>query len=177
MDLDRAVFETARDFFSEYNRLSDLRNWTFRSDDAKHFLAAAEQTFDLIIDDIPPAKTRQVALTYTREFFGLVRSRLAPGGIFSLPSLTPISSEREYGRRILATLAAVFAQVVVVTDGDNSYYFATDGSPAFDEGALRRAIDHPKRDVVTILLPAEVRQLVEGERTISINNMADLILY
>ena len=168
--------ETARDFFSEYNRLSELRNWTFRSDDAKHFLATTEQTFDLIIDDIPPAKTRQVALTYTREFFALVRSRLALGGIFSLPSLTPISSEREYGRRMLATLAAVFDQVVVVTDGDNSYYFATDRSATFDERALRSAIDHPKGDSVTILLPDGVRELVEGVKPISINNMADLIL-
>ncbi len=177
VDLDQAVFETSRAYFAKYNRLWELNNWSFRSDDAKHFLATTPRRFDLVIDDIPPAKTRQIALTYTKEFFGLVRSRLAPGGIFSLPSLTPLHSEREYGRRILATLAEVFDQVVVLSHGGNSYYFATDRGTVFDREALRRAIDHPDRDEVEIRLPAEVRDLVRGVQTISINNMADLILY
>ena len=55
--------------------------------DAKRFLGSTDQTYDLIVDDIPPAKSRQIALTYTREFFTLVKERLNPGGIFSMPTL------------------------------------------------------------------------------------------
>lgn len=176
VDLDRAVFETSRDFFPEYNRLSELKNWTFQSDDAKHFLASDTRSFGLIIDDIPPAKTRQIALTYTREFFELVKARLGKGGIFSLPSLTPLHSERQYGRRMLATLNSVFDKVYVINDGSSSYYFSTGQETTFDRETLRAAIDHPRKDTVEILMPEEVTDLVKGVTTISVNNMADLIL-
>lgn len=177
VDIDRAVFETSQAFFSHYNRLSELHNWTFHSDDAKHFLGTTQRKFDLIIDDIPPATTRQVALTYTREFFELVRSHLNSRGIYSLPSLTPIHSSRKYGRRVLATLAEVFDQVYVLTDGDSSYFFATDRQLEFERETLRTSIHHPRKGKVAILLPQEVKEFVRGEKTITINNMADLINY
>lgn len=176
VDLDRAVFETSRDFFPQYNRLAELKNWTFQSDDAKHFLAETKRSYDLIIDDIPPAKTRQIALTYTKEFFELVKARLAPGGLFSLNSLTALHSESEYGKRMLATLASVFDRVYVLNDGNNSYYYSAGQGTVFDRETLRQAIDHPHKDRIEILMPDEVRDLVEGVTTISVNNMADLIL-
>ena len=106
-----------------------------------------------------------------------MRSRLTPGGIFSLPSLTPIHSDREYGRRMLATLADVFEQVAVLNDGESSYYFATGPGFVFNKESLRAAIQHPRKDKVEILLPGEVRDFVKGIKIITINNMADLILY
>lgn len=175
VDLDAAVFETSRRYFAEFNRLSHLQNWTFVSDDAKHFLGTTTGRFDLIVDDIPPARTRQLALTYTREFFELVRARLTPQGIFSLPSLVSVSARSGYGRRILATLARVFEQVVVVNDGSSSYFFATSRETPLERGALYEAIAHAHKRRVRILMPDEVRALVAGERIITVNNMADLI--
>lgn len=177
VDIDRAVFETSRKYFAEFNRLYELRNWTFVDDDAKHFLGTTRQTFDLVVDDIPPAKTRQIALTYTREFFELVRLRLTPRGVFSMPSLTSLHAQRVYGKRILATMAAVFDRVYVINDGDTSYYFGTSESAEFNEETLRAAIDHASRPTVHIMLPDEVREHVKDTKIITINNMADLILY
>jgi spermidine synthase len=176
VDIDEGVFATSRAYFVHWNRLDALQNWTFEADDAKHFLATTSEVFDLVVDDIPPARTRQVALTYTREFFSLVRARLGPRGIFSLPTLVPVTSPRlAYGRRILATLAGVFDRVFVLTVGGSSYCFATGRSLAVDETALRGAIDHPDRDAARILMPDEVSALVQGTAPITNDNTAELI--
>ncbi|APR82526.1 Spermidine synthase [Minicystis rosea] len=176
VDIDEGVFEASRAFFGDVNHLDALHNWTFEADDAKHFLGTTSEVFDLVVDDIPPARTRQVALTYTREFFRLVRARLGPRGVFSLPTLVPVTSTRRaYGRRILATLADVFDHVYVLTTGGTSYLFAAGLSLSLDEDTLRRAIDRPERDAVHILLPDAARDLVRGLAPITQDNTADLI--
>ena len=51
-------------------------------DDGRRFLARSEERFDLItVDPPPPVETAGSSLLYAEEFFGLARSRLAPGGI------------------------------------------------------------------------------------------------
>ncbi len=175
VDIDRGVFETSKQFFPEFNRLGELKNWSFLDDDAKHFLATTNRTFDLIIDDIPPAKSRQVALTYTREFFRLVSARLAIRGLFSLPTLIPVTStESDYGRRVLATLASEFEQVFVI-DAGASYCFGASRALVVDESTLRAAIDHPARDVARIILDAEARALVAKYPPVTVGTMHDLI--
>jgi len=173
VDLDTGVFETSKEFFPEFNRLDVLKNWTFQSDDAKHFLATTDERFGLIVDDIPPARTRQVALTYTREFFELVRARLSPGGIFSLPTL--LDAKSNYGRRILATLADVFQDVFVLNSGGSSYCFATADKWPFTRDRCWETIDVARRDGVQLMDPAAVRAHVAGTGIITVNNMADLI--
>jgi spermidine synthase len=176
VDIDEAVFETSKAFFGDLNRLHEIKSWSFQPDDAKHFLAQSSATFDLFIDDIPPARTRQIALTYTREFFELVRARLRPRGIFSMPSLVPVTSQRSaYGRRLLATLAAVFDRVAVLTVRGSSYCFAIGDSLSVDEETLRGALEPPDAGSVRILLPDDVRRHVEGTPIITTNNMADLM--
>jgi spermidine synthase len=176
VDIDRGVFEASKEYFRTFNRLGELSNWSFLDDDAKHFLATTDRSFDLIIDDIPPAKSRQVALTYTREFFRLVAARLSARGVFSLPTLVSVGSrESDYGRRILATLASVFEQVFVVDLDGASYCFATSRALAVDEATLRAAIEHPARDVARILLDAEARSLVAGLPPVTVGSMHDLM--
>lgn len=177
VDIDEGVFETSRDHFGAQNRLGELRNWSFEADDAKHFMATTERTFDLILDDIPPARTRQIALTYTREFFSLVRARLRPRGLFSMPTLVPVTSRRsDYGRRMLATLAAAFeGQVVVLTARGASYCFGLGAALALDEETVRGAIEHPDAASVRILMPDEVARRVAGVPVITMDNLADLM--
>jgi predicted membrane-bound spermidine synthase len=50
-------------------------------EDGRYFLQTTQQRFDLITGEPPPPKLAGVVNLYTREYFELVRERLAPGGI------------------------------------------------------------------------------------------------
>lgn len=176
VDLDEQVFKAAEKYFQKYNRLLSLDNWSFVPDDAKHYLASREETFDLILHDIPPARSRQTALTYTKEFFELVKSRLEPGGLFSMSSLTPLDGRSTYGRKVIATLTTVFEHYFVLIHGQSVYFYG--GSASFnipDRQKLQDAIEHKDREKIRILIQDEVDALVKGEEVITINNVGDLI--
>ncbi|MFQ5702210.1 MAG: hypothetical protein ACE5HU_10240, partial [Acidobacteriota bacterium] len=175
VDIDRAVFEVSKMHFAAYNHLDHLRNWTFHADDAKHFLASGREEFDLIIDDIPPARTRQVALTYTKEFFQLVESRLASRGIFSLPSLVSVEAHDSYGRKIAATMRSVFDKVFILQRRGTSYLYGCNAGFTFDRPRLIRALNHWDKDNVRFLGPDKVDRLIEGTPVITVNNTAELI--
>ncbi len=175
VDIDPAVFAASRRFLQKYNRLDELHNWTFLADDAKHFLANGRERFDLILHDIPPARSRQTALTYTAEFFASVKKRLTPGGIFSISALNS-GGDSGYGRKMLATLAHVFDHYFVL-EYRGSYYFCG-GGPAMiepDERALRKAIDHDGKRRVRVLSRSAVNALARGTTIITTNNVGDLI--
>ncbi|MBI2514105.1 MAG: hypothetical protein HYV96_19200 [Opitutae bacterium] len=176
VDIDPEVFGAARKYFSAYNRLDELHNWTFEADDAKHWIANAREQFGLILHDIPPARSRQVALTYTEEFFRLAKARLEPGGIFSISSLTPLAGRSSYGRRMLATLGKVFEHYVVLVHRDSAYFYG--GGPGMREpGAeeIQRLLAAAGRDGVRVYTRAEIEAMVAGEKIITMANVGDLI--
>jgi spermidine synthase len=176
VDIDPEVFRAARKYFAAFNRLDELHNWTFEADDAKHWIANAREQFGLILHDIPPARSRQVALTYTEEFFRLAKARLEPGGIFSISSLTPLAGRSSYGRRMLATLGKVFEHYVVLVHGGSAYFYG--GGPGMKEpdGAeIQRLLAAAGRDGVRVYTRAEIEEMVRGETIITMSNVGDLI--
>ena len=176
VDIDQGVFETSRRYFQQYNRLDSLDNWTFIADDAKHFAANSDDQFELILHDIPPAYSRQIALTYTKEFFTLVKERLTDDGIFSIASLSPISSRSNYGKRLIATLIDVFDNYFVLVKGSSVYFYGGKSSLIIpDEQTLRSAIHHSSKDKIGIHVGSAVDKLVKGSKIITINNIGDLI--
>jgi len=50
-------------------------------EDGRHFLLTANRKFDLITGEPPPPQMAGVVNLYTREYFELMRDRLAPGGM------------------------------------------------------------------------------------------------
>ena len=50
-------------------------------EDGRFFLLTTPLRYDLITADPPPPKAAGIASLYSREYFALARSRLAPGGI------------------------------------------------------------------------------------------------
>jgi predicted membrane-bound spermidine synthase len=50
-------------------------------EDGRQFLLATNERYDLITGEPPPPRAAGVVNLYTREYFRLLRSRLAPGGI------------------------------------------------------------------------------------------------
>jgi spermidine synthase len=53
-------------------------------DDARHYLMTTRETFDVIASDPLDVFIKGTAALYTREYFEAVKSRLNPGGYFSL---------------------------------------------------------------------------------------------
>ncbi|MBI2516037.1 MAG: hypothetical protein HYV95_03905 [Opitutae bacterium] len=176
VDIDPEVFRASHRYFGDYNRLDELHNWTFTPDDAKHWVANTPERFGLMLHDIPPARSRQVALTYTEEFFRLAKARLEPDGIFSISSLTPVSARSPYGRRVLATLDRVFEHYFVFVLRDAAYFYG--GGPGLREPGveeLRQAIDPAWRGQVRIYTRAMIKELVSEEKIITTANVGDLI--
>lgn len=184
VDIDPEVFKTSRLHFPQFNRLESFSNWTFHADDAKHFLANDAEVYDLIIHDIPPANSRQIALTYTREFFELVRKRLSPQGLFSIAALDTTDNKREYGRRVLATLQSVFANVSAFRYRGSLYTYSTD-SPKPIEGAQMLKVFEENLDPAQknewfqgrpdVLLSREIREVAHGYAPVTNNNPGELV--
>ncbi len=176
VDIDEEVFNTSKKYFQKYNRLNELDNWTFIADDAKHYLANSEKRYDLILHDIPPAHSRQIAMTYTQEFFKVVKSKLNENGIFSISSLTPLSSRSEYGKRMIATLASVFDHFVILQYRGSAYFYG--GNKKFDsisKKELMEKVNHKGKKRIKFLLKDEIDKIVEGTKVITLDNLGDLI--
>ncbi|HSO34766.1 MAG TPA: fused MFS/spermidine synthase [Labilithrix sp.] len=83
-DLSRNVLEHAR-FFRANNHdvLQDPRVSVFLQDGRQHLRQQAAGSYDLITLEPPPIEFAGVSSLYSREFYELAKSRLAPGGLMT----------------------------------------------------------------------------------------------
>jgi spermidine synthase len=83
LELVPEVVSVARDWFGEANLgvLGDPRV-RVRAEDARSFVAATRERFDVVIGDLVVPWRRGEASLHTRESFEAVRRVLAPGGIY-----------------------------------------------------------------------------------------------
>ncbi len=100
VELDPAVTDAGR----RYLGLGDNPRLTVHTADARPFLRRSEGGFDLIVVDAyrPPYVPFYLA---TREFFELVRERLAPGGMVAL-NVATVPGDRRLAEGIATTLAS-----------------------------------------------------------------------
>jgi predicted membrane-bound spermidine synthase len=75
-------------------------------EDGRHFLQATGERFDLITGEPPPPLTPGTVNLYTREFFQLIRDRLADGGVATY--WLPVARRGEYE---LAPIIRSFCEV------------------------------------------------------------------
>jgi spermidine synthase len=120
------------------NYLSDSLPSSLRfipMDGRKWLLLNDEVIYDVVISVNGDPLTIGWNRFYTREFFSLVRSHLAPGGIFSLQLSTSGSYINEEGSETLGityhTLKQVFKHVLVVP-GYTSTFLASDAALTLD---------------------------------------------
>lgn len=123
-------------------------NWNLVIDDGKHFLGNWKgPAFDTICVDVPVPSHVQTAMLHSERFFALARSRLKPGGIFSislagqLDEPAPGTVPRRLPARILAGLLATFPHVTVGRLGTHDYAWASVRPVIYDAAAVQARID------------------------------------
>ncbi|WP_232826482.1 polyamine aminopropyltransferase [Lewinella sp. IMCC34183] len=108
VDLDERVFDLGRRHprIRQLNReaLADPRTRTV-VEDAAVFLRNDTARYDLILADLPDPATESVARLYSTWFYGLVRARLQPAGVFATQATSPYHTRTAYWS-IFHTLAA-----------------------------------------------------------------------
>lgn len=110
VEIDPAVIAVGRRFFrlDEFPRVRPIVG------DARHFLRRSPATYDLIFCDAFQGMRNIPAHLVTREFFTLVKERLAEEGVFMANLISPVTGPRaDVFRSILATIKTQFAHVDV----------------------------------------------------------------
>ena len=81
-------------------------------DDARHFIATTDETFDIITSDPIHPWVKGSAALYSSEYFELVKSRLNPGGLVT--QWVPLyQSSEEVVKTEIATFVQAFPQATV----------------------------------------------------------------
>ncbi len=106
VELDPAVSRVGRRYFG----LEDNPRLTVHDADARPFLRSTDERYDLIVVDAYHQPYVPFYLA-TREFFELVRARLAPGGIVAL-NVAAVPDDRRLVEAIGTTLGAEVPQVL-----------------------------------------------------------------
>ncbi len=108
--------------------------------DARNALSLASSRFDAIVSQPSHPWAGGAAHLYTREFFALARSRLAPEGVFVQWIGFPFVDEALF-RSMLATLLDVFPHVrVYAPPPHGSALFLASGAPFDMESSIARAL-------------------------------------
>ena len=106
VEIDPAVSRVGRRYFG----LADNPRLTVHDADARPFLRASDERYDLIVVDAYHQPYVPFYLA-TREFFRLVREHLAPGGLVAL-NVAAVPGDKRLVRAIGGTLAAELPQVL-----------------------------------------------------------------
>lgn len=81
-EIEPLIPEAAKKHFGEFNhRVFEDRRTKVVFDDARHFVATTEETFDIITSDPIHPWVKGAAALYSFEYYELCKSKLNPGGI------------------------------------------------------------------------------------------------
>lgn len=110
VEIDPAVIEVGRKFF----RLDEHPRVVAHAGDGRRFLRQSQGGYDLIFGDAYNGVQYVPAHLVTREFFSLVRSRLAPGGIYMMNVIGALEgSGAEFFWGVRNTLQTAFPHILV----------------------------------------------------------------
>lgn len=173
VELDRRVYDVNRRHLAGVNRLDETPQHRVVIDDAKHFLRATTDRFDLIVVDVPAPFYIQTGVLFTQEFYELLRSRLRPGGAVSLYASGWFVEGNPVSRQVTAGVAAVFPQWYVLSEFSLGATFVLAGDELpFDQRAIAEAVRGllPENEDVWIYPPAEaLAQVVKGAKPLSLH--------
>ena len=168
VELDPAIAKIAAGFLSEGPKkaLIDPRV-KFRSRDPLDFLRTEGGIFDVIISNFPDPVSVLVNRNYTERFFRLVRSHLAPDGIFAThitfaaDFTTPVLAR--FGASVDATLRQVFPFVRILPEDTLFFIASANASLAWDAKVMAGRL--LERKVRTDFVTADfIRYRLENDR-------------
>ncbi len=110
VDIDRRVIDICRHYLPAFHQGSfDDARLELHFADARKYLEQTSEKFDVaIIDLVEPIKEGPACLLYTREFYQLISSRLAPSGILCTQSGAAGWTNLSLFTVIVSTLKSVF---------------------------------------------------------------------
>jgi hypothetical protein len=121
-----------------------------RVTDGRTHLMRSSERYDVIEADALRPTSAYAGNLYSREYFDLLRRRLAPGGLAVTWAPTP---------RVRATFLSVFPHVVAVGDT----LLGSDAPIAFDPEAIRERLRHPAFQAHFARAGVDISALVETE--------------
>ena len=144
VEISPEVVEAAR-LFGRFNRgaLEDARI-ALRVADGRNHLLLTDHRYDVIISEPSNPWMAGVSSLFTREFFFLARSRLAPGGLFCQWAHIYNMHPRDL-RTVLAGFTDAFpaAALFLVNEGDVLLVGADSTLPGVEMGTLARRMAEP----------------------------------
>ncbi|MFC1733073.1 fused MFS/spermidine synthase [candidate division KSB1 bacterium] len=125
LEINPMLIETAKKYT---NTLNDPKIHIINKD-ARLYIKRMDETYDIILINIPPPLTLQLNRYFTQEFFNELHQKLDKKGIISLalPSSGNYLSKEALlmNSSICNTLRSVFKNVILVP-GNQNYYIASD---------------------------------------------------
>ena len=113
VDLDGEVVDICRRFLPNHHRGAfDDPRVQLHFADARQYLENTEDTYDVIIVDLPdPQEAGPASFLYTQSFYSLLRRRLNPEGVAAVQSEQCMTGNLEAFTAISHTLGSVFPRV------------------------------------------------------------------
>jgi spermidine synthase len=170
VDISKEVFSLA-DFYSGINYSNPLRDSRVRAfvQDGRFFLQAGGEQYDIITGEPPPPKVAGAVNLYTKEFFGLMKSRLKEDGIATF--WLPLNQMRvEEAKAILRAFHNVFPNALVWASADQQWIMMGINGPgrpvkkeelqqlwngAAGEGLRRIGVEVPEQLAALFLMDGE----------------------
>ncbi len=175
VELDPAVLEAGRLFFTPPEKLKGLDRWQLHVDDGKHFLMQSEDTYDLIIMDVPSPLTIQEAFLHTVEFYQLAQSRLNERGVIAVQLSGDLERNNRTPARVVAALREAFPGVMVISSprADRGFAYASMTLP-FTAADVRRE-SQAYEQKISVIPPSRVRRYQKNATPLSVDHL-DLVL-
>jgi spermidine synthase len=143
IELDRALTDAARQYVSPATvKALDKPRVRLVHTDGRLYVKGSDETYDMILVDVPDPATALLNRYYTIEFFREAAKRLNPGGVFVIGTMSTAdmrgAAVSNRNAAVYHTLSRVFRQVLPV--GERFlFFFASDdeGRVSADAGTLQ----------------------------------------
>ncbi len=168
VEIDERVIEAARAHFA-----LDSLSIEVIHDDARRFLRQNDQRYDVIIVDAYIHELQIPPLLATREFFSLVRDRLASGGVVGM-NVVALNGNRFYPK-FLETLAAVFPDVREAPFVSGAVNHLVLAAESLEMNRVPESIS-PETDRFRLATVPRLQRIVRSDGPIYTDNQTDIEL-